>query len=221
MIIHPAAKRELKIIPQAGHLIGTSLLPVVGQTLPKAARVPEAEVKAKLRPILYDWFKYREEVTGHTPKGTAVKLDFWCYPLARTVELGWPERWFGIEAKGYGLQDQRKKTAARLVHQAMVYRQSTFPADGELVQPDMVLIYPSLATILKDDEHTVGDDPMFRDGYIFGLAKLAAMNRVGELATPIHGRFEVYFHGINCWFRSTTGRSRIDCLGAEDDHASR
>lgn len=192
-------------------------------TLPKAAEHDEAHVKAELREVLAADFAVREEVVGASWDSTKVKLDFWCYPKPDAVAKGWPAEWFGIEAKGWGIQDQRKKTCAHLLYQAIRYRDSTFPTPGGPARPFLMLVTPPFLTILRDRTH--GDDSYapddFPTGFAFGLAKLGAMFRVGELQLNDDGGFDVYFHGINCWWRHGVGRTGMDCLGKEDPHASR
>jgi len=190
-------------------------------TLAKAARHPEREVKAQLRPALDRHFSYREEVAGVGPKGQKVKIDFLCFPLARVVEQGWPARWFGIEAKGYGLQDQRKKAACRLLYQATIYRMSTFPVGAEQVSPDLVLIFPSFGLMLFDEYQPGVFGDSFQDGYALALAKTGGMHRVGELILEPNLRIQVFGHGLNPWYSTRWGCSRADCFGAEDNHASR
>jgi hypothetical protein len=197
---------------------GTSLL---GPTLAKAATHPETEVKAALRPVLNRHFEFREEVVGVGRKGQKVKIDFWCHPLPWVVNQGWPDRWFGIEAKGYGLQDQRGKAASRLLYQATVYAQSTFPVNGVQIEPDVVLVHPTFARMLFAEREPGVFGDTFDDGFAFALAKTAAMHRVGELLVHPNGDIEVYVHGINRQYSSRWGQSRVDYFGAVDNHASR
>jgi hypothetical protein len=191
-------------------------------TKPKAAKQPESDVKATIRTALSPQFDLREEVTGTGPEGQKVRIDFVARPNARLVSLGWPETWTGIEAKGHELQDQRKKTAARLLSQAILYGLSTYTLDGETQQLDIVLVYPTFARIVFDSTQAGVYGETFQDGYALALAKVAAMFRICELVILPDGvSFEVYAHGINRWFSSRWGKSSVDCLGKRDNHASR
>ncbi len=191
-------------------------------TLPKKAVHSEADVKAQIRTALAPHFVIREEVVGRAWDGQKERIDFWCKPKPETIARRWHEGYVGIEAKGWGLQDQRKKTAARVLYQAIRYRESEFPVDAGVARPSIVLVCPAFLTILREvptseDAYT---DEDFLNGYAFGMAKTAAMFRIGEL--QITGdSYEVYFHGINRWWHGARGRTGTDCLGAEDNHASR
>lgn len=189
----------------------------------KRAIIPEAQAKQALRQLLFPRFDWKEEVVGRSHLGQAVKIDFWCYPKDGVVAQGWPAEWFGIEVKGYALQDQRKKAACRLLYQAITYRFSTFPGPTGDTRPHFVLVHPSFATLIDSPRATEVIDDTLQNGYWLALSKTAGMFRVGELHTPIpdSDTFEVYFHGINRQYSSHWGWARADYLGAEDNHASR
>jgi len=187
----------------------------------KAAAHSEAEVKDYLRPILGKFFHVKEEVAGRGPHGQKVKIDFCCYPTGPTHAMGWPDRGFGIEAKGWGLADQRKKTACRLLYQAIIYSQSVFPTDTCWTRPDLVLVYPTFAKLLFNESRPGVFGETFEDGYALALAKEGAMHRVGELVILPTNDVEVYAHGKHRWYSSRWGRGSVDYFGAEDNHASR
>lgn len=208
--------------PQNTHSRDAQLLDALyGQRLAKAATQPDPILKTQVRNLLGLHFDLQEEVTGDGPMGQRVKIDFWCFPKPVTVARNWPPFWFGIEVKGAGLQDQRKKTTCRLLYQAASYRLSQFPTPEGPRYPYLVLIFPDFARIVDgpDIHQTIGKTLL--DGYALALAKAAGMWRVCELVIPTEDTFEIYIHGRHRWFSSRWGRSTIDYLGAQDNHASR
>lgn len=203
---------------QAPHLAQTCLFPVTRITLPKAAAVVEAVAEAEVFSLLESFFAICRQVKGKHLSGVGVRIDAMLYPKPPMLEMGWPDAWVGLEVKSYELQDQRKKHATRLLYQAALYQQSTFMINGVEVEPEITLIYPPFALIMRESE----DDPMYRDGFTFALGKVAGMFRVLELSILDGGRdFEVYCHGINPWFSSRSGKSMECSLGRKTLRASR
>ncbi len=182
----------------------------------KAAGQPEDIVKARLIQFLPQWFHYREEVWEWDHKN---RIDFICYPKPALVALGWAEKPFGLEVKGYELEDGRKRTAIRVSSQAMQYDHSTFVGqNGKPVKLDMVLLYPKVSVILGQSEGSPYEDTLVY-GLEYGLFRLAAMFRVGELLLSGH-EFEVRFNGVR-YFDSRRGMAAANPLAAETTRASR
>lgn len=158
----------------------------------KDATTAESSVKARIRAVVLPHFEVREEAIGMHPVYGKGRLDFLCYPRAEMLAKKWPRRWFGIETKSEGLDDQFKRTAALLIRQARIYRESTYDIPGspdDEVRPLFVLIAPQITKLLGGS----GESPEFIRGYAWALEKAAAFDRVGVIQIQ-DDSWSVYFH---------------------------
>jgi hypothetical protein len=134
-------------------------------------------------------FEVIEEARGIHPVYGAVRVDFLCFPKANAASCGWPRRWFGIETKSEHLADQRKRTAALLVRQARIYRESTYDAGGDEIRPLFMLYCPPISTCLGGCDESRD----YLEGYACALDKIAGFDRIGSLELfPAH--WTVRFH---------------------------
>ena len=187
----------------------------------KDAAISEDTNKRLLVQVLGEHFLLRPEVEGRTTAGHLVRIDFWAYPSPHIIRLGWDPKPFGIEVKSAGLANQLKKTAIALIGQAIIYRLSTFPTRGGMVQPDFVLVYPGIGSLLALPQGKMIRGESFDDGVKYGLERLAGRFRVGELFLNEGGTaFETRFNGGR-QFDTIRGKSASDPLGREHPHASR
>lgn len=187
-----------------------------GDVVTKAAGQPEEIVKTRLRKFLPNHFLFAEEIKG---KGLFqnVVADFWCFPKQELIDAGWQREPFVIEVKGYDLEDQRKRTAIHVVHQAIVYAYSKFPTKQGYRRPSWVLIHPPLSAFLESDG--IDKFQTFEGGLAYGLTRVAALFQVGEFAIIGDG-YEVRFHG-GTYYSSKRGFNGSNKLARGRDVASR
>lgn len=194
----------------------------------KFAGQSEDFVKIRIRQILPLYFLYTEETTGIGPMGQKVRIDFWCKAKPGLIDLGFPDIPIGIEAKSHDLKDHRKKTAIRLIHQAILYRNSRFPTREGFMQPGMVLVYPQISVLLGLGEHVPsgmcdrwkGGGETLEDGVEYSLIRLAGVDRIGELIILQESHFMILVNGQR-YFDSHIGLSNGNPLPMQTLRASR
>ena len=184
--------------------------------MPKNAAAPEDFVKSKLRRLLPEHFLFAEEVRGRGPFQN-VRADFWCSPKPHLVEAGWVPEPFAIEAKGFQLDDHRKRTAVHVIQQAIIYSMALFPTRQGDKRPNWVLIHPPLSALLDAD--SAQRPQTFGGGLMYGLARVGALFNVGEFDINDDG-FEVMFHG-GTYYSSKRGFNGANQLARGRDVASR
>lgn len=163
----------------------------------------ENELKEILIEKLGSFFKYEPEVKGKfLVDNTPVQIDYLFYPNDDLINIGFPDKWFGVEVKSLGKKHEtRVQKCLSACWQCITYRWSDFGG----IRPYFILLFPNIKKFFLERE-----DSGFSPAYISALMQ---RGNVGEIYIR-KNRWEFRF-GSQYLYRSAKGLGNVKNLGTK------